>query len=245
VSAISAGRAHCLAMKSNGTVAAWGANDYGQCDVPAGLNNVVAVVAPWNYSLILKSNGTVVGWGEDEAGQTDVPAELVNVVAIAGNMTYAMALKADGSVVAWGHSPNLPLGLADIKAIAAGEDHSLALSANGSVIAWGADGSEQTDVPSAITNASAIGAGWNYSLALVTQQPGGPTFALKNPTWTASGFSVSVFGENGKTYSLEYTTSLKDSNWASLQSLSGTGSALTFVDSAINTAQKFYRVRQQ
>ena len=50
-------------LKSNGTIVAWGYNNYGQTNVPAGLSNVVAIAAGGDHSLALKSDGTVVAWG--------------------------------------------------------------------------------------------------------------------------------------------------------------------------------------
>ena len=38
---------HVLALRSDGTVTAWGLNDQGQATVPAGLSNVTAVAAGW------------------------------------------------------------------------------------------------------------------------------------------------------------------------------------------------------
>jgi len=43
--AVAAGYYHNLALRSNGTVVAWGLNSDGQTNVPAGLSNVVAVAA--------------------------------------------------------------------------------------------------------------------------------------------------------------------------------------------------------
>ena len=39
------GWTHGLALKSDGTVVAWGSNAHGQTDVPEGLNNVVQISA--------------------------------------------------------------------------------------------------------------------------------------------------------------------------------------------------------
>jgi len=69
VVALTAGWSHSLALKSNGTVVAWGYNDSGQTTVPAGVNNVVAIAAGWSHSLALRSAGTVVGWGYNGNGQ--------------------------------------------------------------------------------------------------------------------------------------------------------------------------------
>jgi hypothetical protein len=43
-----------IQMFGKGTVVAWGWNNYGQCNVPAGLSNVVAVAAGGYHSLALK-----------------------------------------------------------------------------------------------------------------------------------------------------------------------------------------------
>ena len=83
---------HALALKKDGTVAAWGDNHYGETIVPAGLSNVVAIAADEHQSLALKADGTVVAWGGNYYGQTSVPAGLSNVVAIASGWGFNLAL---------------------------------------------------------------------------------------------------------------------------------------------------------
>ncbi len=51
------------ASKSDGTIVAWGWNDYGQCNVPAPNADFVAVAGGGAHSLGLKSDGTIVAWG--------------------------------------------------------------------------------------------------------------------------------------------------------------------------------------
>lgn len=64
VVAIAAGRSHALALRSNGTVYAWGDNYLGECNVPHDLKDVTAIAAGGGeaaaVSLALKSDGTVV-----------------------------------------------------------------------------------------------------------------------------------------------------------------------------------------
>jgi alpha-tubulin suppressor-like RCC1 family protein len=84
VVAISAGDAHSLALRSDGTVVGWGANEDGQIDVPDDLSNFIAISAGNAHSLALQSDGTVIGWGADWDGRIDIPEGLSDVVACDG-----------------------------------------------------------------------------------------------------------------------------------------------------------------
>jgi alpha-tubulin suppressor-like RCC1 family protein len=168
--AIAAGDSHCLALSTYGTVVAWGLNDHGQRDVPAGLSDVIAIAAGEGHSLALRSNGTVVAWGDDSKGQSSVPAGLSDVVAISAGGSHSLALRSDGTVVAWGDDSNgqsdVPPGLVDVRRIAAGGRHSLALKTDGTVIAWGDDTQGQTDLPAGLADVQAIAAGEEHSVAI-------------------------------------------------------------------------------
>jgi hypothetical protein len=91
VTAVAAGSSHSLALKSNGTVVAWGRTS-GETAVPAGLTGVTAIAAGSFHSLALKSNGAVVAWGGSREGETDVPAGLTDVTAIAAGEEHSVAV---------------------------------------------------------------------------------------------------------------------------------------------------------
>jgi hypothetical protein len=59
VTAIAAGDYHSLALKSDGTVVAWGDDSDGQTDVPAGLKGVTAIAAAEFYNLALVPGRTL------------------------------------------------------------------------------------------------------------------------------------------------------------------------------------------
>ncbi|WP_274648814.1 fibronectin type III domain-containing protein [Paenibacillus humicola] len=135
VTAIAAGGSHSLALKSDGTVWAWGENFYGELGdgTPEGssrssspvqvhnLSSVVAIAAGNEYSLAVKSDGTVWSWGLNTWGQlgdgstTDrnVPVQiqgLGSVIDVAAGDSHVLALKNDGTVWAWGINGDGELG---------------------------------------------------------------------------------------------------------------------------------------
>ena len=177
---IAAGASPALALKSDGSVWAWGNNASGQLgsgDAPtdhpvpvqvSGLGGVVAITAGDTFSLALKSDGSVLAWGNNASGQLgdgSAPADHSSPVAvgalgigsgvarIVGGGTHSIALTADGRVYAWGnnasgqvgdgsapadqHVPILIGGLSNIVDIAAGRAHSVAVASDGTVFSWG------------------------------------------------------------------------------------------------------------
>ncbi len=123
---------HFLALREDATVVAWGANEWGQANVPNGLGDVVAISAGFADSLALRRDGTVVGWGA-----TPVPEGLVDIVAISAGVFGGMALRSDGTLVSWGEEVEAPpVGLDDIVAVRALRSRSLVLRADGSYVQW-------------------------------------------------------------------------------------------------------------
>lgn len=173
VKAIAAGARHSLALKSDGTVVAWGQTDNGGADlIPAGLTGVKAIAAGANWNLALKTDGTVTGWGAYNSNLH--VTGLSNVTAIAGGWYHWLALKADGSLATWSagassYTPDtIPSGLSNVVGVAAGLEFSLVLKADGTVAAWGWNEYGQTNVPPGLSNVSAIAtsAAASHSLAL-------------------------------------------------------------------------------
>jgi alpha-tubulin suppressor-like RCC1 family protein len=206
VVSVAGGPYHALALKSDGTVAAWGAKallrseiDFGQCIVPADLTNAVAVAAGNYHSMALRSDGTVVAWGAGksnapsfyEAGQSAVPPGLKNVIAIAAGEISSAALTSDGSIVAWGRNQTLSNALAAVHgatAVSLRDLNFAALKSDGSGILNGLPSGSLAD-----SNTVSLACGGNFSLLLnnsgkVTSLGGvSPPRGLSNVVQIAAG----------------------------------------------------------
>ena len=166
---IAGGWRHFLALKADGKVAAWGANEVGQATVPPDLSDVVAISAGEHHSAAVTHGGRLVVWGTSHSPQVDYPPpDLESVVAVAcgwGDLT--VVLKADGTVGAWGpwflHLTNFTPGLSNIVGIGAGNTSVLAIRADGTVLEWY---DQPMPVPSNVTNVIAVAGGNQHSLAL-------------------------------------------------------------------------------
>jgi alpha-tubulin suppressor-like RCC1 family protein len=238
VDALSGGNLDSLALKSDGTVWAWGDNTNGQlgdgtivdkqAPVQVGgaqnpLTGAIAVASGESeYSLALKSDGTLWAWGSHLWGQLGLGSPMnadqlapmrvlipttLKVTAMAALTIHPLALTDDRTVWAWGFNGEGTLGngtfggnttsparvktresgpltdLSGVTAIAGGSGHGLALRSDKTVWAWGNNdhgqlGTSSTSGENAavqvhgldnvgfLGGVKAIAAGWQYSLAL-------------------------------------------------------------------------------
>jgi alpha-tubulin suppressor-like RCC1 family protein len=132
VVAIAAGSWHCTALRSDGSVWAWGDNSWGQLGdgtttnrfTPVAVNgpgNIVAIGRGGGHSVALRDDGTVWAWGINDRGQlgdgttgsraTPAPvAGLADVTLLAGTGSGGVAVTADGLVRAWGRNDRGQIG---------------------------------------------------------------------------------------------------------------------------------------
>ncbi|WP_053714877.1 RCC1 domain-containing protein [Saccharothrix sp. NRRL B-16348] len=250
VTAVDQDGGHAFAVKSDGTVWAWGGHGYGELGTGAigggssvplrvrGLSGVTAVDTGGGTTYALKSDGTVWAWGSNGKKQIgpDVPdlsavpvrvTGVSGVTAVAAGYGVAYALKSDGTVWAWGddaagglgdgvcptdHCPPgtpvrvaLPLpGTTRITAIAAGDGPTgYALRSDGTVWAWGRDnfGETGTGVPPGtsigptrvvgLTDVVTIAAGTQMAYAVTAD---GRLWAWGDDEWGSLGLGTECAG---------------------------------------------------
>lgn len=156
--AISAGEKWCLALRANGSLAAWGRNNEGQCEIPDG-NDFIAIAATSYAGLAIKSDGSLVGWK-----YVTVP-EGNDFIAISGGDSVFLALKSDGTLDYVSDDSWIP-GENDFIVVSEGYAHSLALHSNGLIAAWGSNNHGQLDGVPESNDFVSIAAGAYHSIAL-------------------------------------------------------------------------------
>ena len=137
-SVISAGREHTAALRSDGTAAAVGSSDVGQCDV-SGWSGLIAMSAGGDHTVGLRSDGTAVAVGSNYYGQCDVRS-WADVVAVSAGTVHTVGLKSDGTVLAAGdnrYNQSDVSGWVNIIAISAGDFYTVGLKADGTVLSAG------------------------------------------------------------------------------------------------------------
>jgi alpha-tubulin suppressor-like RCC1 family protein len=131
--AIGAGGYHSLAVTSNGSVVAWGYNDFGQLGNNSNissatvvnvsvLRDVWQVTGGWGHSLALKADGNVWSWGDDYEGSLGDDVNLVGkfspvtvtdvsgVMSIAGGQFHSLAARVFIGDNSWGQDLGGQLG---------------------------------------------------------------------------------------------------------------------------------------
>ena len=178
--AVSAGAQHTVAIKTDGSLWAWGWNYNGQLgdgtngneadkNVPTKIGTGTdwsVVSAGAQHTVAIKTDGSLWAWGYNAHGQLgdgtnidrNVPKQIgtdTNWTVVSAGGEHTVAIKRDGSLWAWGvnsygqlgdgtngwlKDKNIPTKISDAKdwnVVSAGYAHTMAIKTDGSLWAWG------------------------------------------------------------------------------------------------------------
>lgn len=144
---------HAVVLHRDGTVAAYGDNTDGQCEVSK-WKNITGIAAGKGFTVGLTSDGKVVYAGADSYGQA-AAKKWKKVAYIAAGTDHVVGVKQDGTVLAAGKNTQEECNVSDWKDIvcaAAGYDHTIVVNQNGDAAAAGYNGSGQCDVNGTVNN---------------------------------------------------------------------------------------------
>lgn len=176
---IAAGAYHTLAIKNDGSLWAWGLNNFGQLgDGTSGIGNDKNIptkigsdtwqfiIAGTYHSIAIKTDGTLWAWGYNMEGQLgdgtliskNIPTQIgiaTNWLSVSTSNNHNAAIKADGTLWTWGQhdwgklgdgtyiNPTNPVPPTQIgtdtnwKSVSAGGEHTVAIKTDGTLWAWG------------------------------------------------------------------------------------------------------------
>jgi hypothetical protein len=204
--AISAGRSHTCALRSDGTVVCWGSDSVGQLGngtsndltndpvTVSNLTDAIAVTAGPDFTCAIRSGGTIVCWGSDTLGY------------LAPGPTHPSLVPATVD------------GVASATAVAAGLGSTCALISGGTVTCWStlAGPVVPTAVPT-LNGASAIGTSGDYTCGLL---PGG-TVSCLDGTRSTPGTTTRIPSVEGATAITVATAAPDEGSLPSSQSALG------------------------
>ncbi len=178
-------------MKTDGTVACWGRNDYGQATPPAG--TFTQVSAGGLHTCGVRTDGTIVCWGWNIYGQTAAPAGTFSEVS--AGLWHTCGVKTDGTVAcAVMESCDITCGRplrekndfgqatppsGTFTQISAGSLHTCGVKTDGTLACWGKNDSGESTPPTGTF--TEVSAGSQHTCGLKTngthgllgrQQPG-------------------------------------------------------------------------
>ena len=213
VVAIAAGAYHSMALRSNGTVVAWGRNDEAQTTVPFGFFPGVActILAPaspatniTNFQVTLVTANTSIVVGQRVTGPAGTVGTGAIVTAKSGTLltlseknTNTAAIGLPGTLLTFSTVPQV------VTAIAAGNAHSVALRDDNTVAAWGRNVEGQTRGLALVTASAGVSASPGTTVTLTAANPDIVPGMLVNGATGTVGVGAKVSGVSGTTVTLD------------------------------------------
>jgi len=191
------------ALRSDGSIAAWGNDLFGQASgAPAGTGFIAIAVSTGGETMYaLRSDGSIAAWGLDGAGMVSGAPTGPGFTAIVSGGGSSIALRSDGSIAAWGADfsgevSGAPSGTGFTAIAGGGHGTGYALRSDGSIVAWGSNAWGEVSGAPTGTGFTAIAAGSRNGFALRADGSiaawGEDAYGLVSRAPTGTGFKAIV-----------------------------------------------------
>jgi alpha-tubulin suppressor-like RCC1 family protein len=158
VDTITTGLYHTCGVKTDGTLACWGYDGYGQVTGPNQSTDTFTQVSGGGYHTCgLRSDNTLACWGHDQYGQVSGPNRSSDAfIQVSGGGYHTCGLRSDNTLACWGYDgygqvsgPNRSSDT--FIQVSAGLYHTCGVKTGGALACWGNDGYEQVSGPNQST----------------------------------------------------------------------------------------------
>ncbi|NIP86080.1 MAG: hypothetical protein GTO03_11140, partial [Planctomycetales bacterium] len=162
---VSAGKDHTCGLRSDGSLACWGDDRYGQMSDPnSSSDTFTQVSAGWQHTCGLRSDGSLACWGNNSTGQASpLTGDFTQVSA---GMYHTCGVRSDGSLACWGDDRygqvSGPNSSSDtFTQVSAGGYHTCGVRSDGSLACWGYNQYKQALPPGG--RFTQVSAGWEHT----------------------------------------------------------------------------------
>lgn len=170
--ALAAGNSSTCAIKTDGSIACWGFDGFGQATAPGGSDGYKAIDAGTMHYCALSSDDALACWGRNDSGQASPLDTLGSVRAVAAGDAHSCAIKADKSVACWGSNDfgvkDVPASVTSAEMISSDSTATCVVKTQGGVACWGPDHYGVQKVPTDLGAVSDIQVGVTHACVLRT-----------------------------------------------------------------------------
>jgi alpha-tubulin suppressor-like RCC1 family protein len=138
---ISSNEYNCVALKPDGSLFAWGSDNYSQVSGAPSSNDFIDIsTGGGNFYIGIKNDGSLFGWGRDFNSIISTIPSGNDFVKVVSGYGHAVAIKSDGTLVSWGDDTSgvvssTPTGT--FIEVACSYQATCAIRTDGSLVAWG------------------------------------------------------------------------------------------------------------